>query len=576
VVIEPQSSVNHRDYGSNRWIGHRRLLCICALVISWILAYSAAKAQPAGNGRDFRPPNSETVPAKVEVIPTRQKAFSIPFTVSQLDPRPTEVQLYVSADRGLTWTMYARQRPDANEFGFRATRDGEYWFSLWSVFNAATVPPEQMKPELKVLIDTVPPQLSLETITGSAGQLAATWNAADKHLIIETLRVHYQPVVIGQQTPVEWQEVAVDVSRHGIPKTSENGKLTWWPRTQTRMVNVRAEVRDTAGNVQIVTRRVTLPHTSAQPIVQPNEKPLSPPIGQTGSANPAPSHWPADNTTTEIPGKSDRVNQFTSSKPPISQPQRTHENGGSWPSTEPRRSTPGRFVSTRPDVEDRARTAPMGVEDWPRGERPRMTRSRNFKLRYDVDSVGPEGIESVTLWVTRDGGRTWRTWGTDSDNTSPFEVNVEEDGVYGFRVVVKGVNGLEGKSPNTGDPADLWVGVDTTKPTGKIVSAPFGTGKETGHLIINWQAGDERLATRPITIQFSQSRDGPWTPIAAGLPNNGRYAWLVDPRAPKSIYLRLEVRDEAGNVQSDQPPLPINLSAMIPRGRVRGFDVPQP
>lgn len=219
---------------------------------------------------------------------------------------------------------------------------------------------------------------------------------------------------------------------------------------------------------------------------------------------------------------------------------------------------------------------PKGVDSWPMDQRPRMTKSRMFNLRYDVDSVGPEGIDSVTLWATRDGGRTWRSWGTDPDNASPFEVNVEEDGVYGFRVVVKGVNGLEGETPKSGEPADLWVGVDTTKPTGKIVSAPFGTGKETGHLIINWQAADERLAARPITLQFSQSREGPWTTIAAGLPNNGRYAWLVDPRAPSRVFLRLEVRDEAGNLHADQSSLPINLSAMIPRGRVRGFEAIEP
>lgn len=529
-----------------------RSLCCFAISLT-ALPCCAAFAQSTHINH---PTTGSSAPAPSEVIPTRQKAFSIPFTVSQARPFPTEVQLYISTDYGRTWTRFARQRPDSKEFSFRTVRDGEHWFALWTVYDSQSTPPRQMNPELRVVIDTVPPQIQLETITGTAGELAATWTVSDEHLNIESLRVHYQAVVIGQQTPAEWQEVAVDVPRDGRPRTTESGRLSWWPQTRARIVNVRAEVRDTAGNVQVVTRRVTMPNLASRRSVGPAVR---------GDAEfSSSSQWPADTTTTLLPGQTDAPIASTEAVPQVAR------GGGSFRAVRAQKPSNGRLVSSERSMERPA--APFGFDSLPRGERPRMTRSRQFNLRYDVDSVGPEGIESVTLWSTRDGGRTWRPWGTDSDNTSPFPVNVQEDGVYGFRLVVKGVNGLAGETPKTGEPADLWVGVDSAIPTGKIVSAPFGSGKETGHLIINWQAADERLAARPITLQFSPMRDGPWTSVAAGLENTGRYAWLVDPRVPRKLYLRLEVRDEAGNVRVHQPSLPINLAAMIPQGRVREFE----
>jgi hypothetical protein len=55
------------------------------------------------------------------------------------------------------------------------------------------------------------------------------------------------------------------------------------------------------------------------------------------------------------------------------------------------------------------------------------------------------------------------------------------------------------------------------------------------------------------------------------LENTGSYSWKVDPRIPERIFLRLEVRDEAGNVQVDQLREPISIEGLAPKGRIRGF-----
>jgi hypothetical protein len=206
----------------------------------------------------------------------------------------------------------------------------------------------------------------------------------------------------------------------------------------------------------------------------------------------------------------------------------------------------------------------------PRGERPHMTNSTRFQLDYDVDSVGSAGVAEVQLWATHDDGESWRLWGTDDDMQSPFDVAVREEGIFGFRVVIISRNGLSGRKPRTGDLADIWVGVDTTPPTAELVSATYGQGSRAGHLCIRWKAADDYLDPRPISLLFAETAEGPWTAIASAMPNDGDYAWPADPQLPTEIYLRLEVRDEAGNVTVEQLSEPIHLDGLAPKARIRG------
>ncbi len=212
----------------------------------------------------------------------------------------------------------------------------------------------------------------------------------------------------------------------------------------------------------------------------------------------------------------------------------------------------------------------------PPGARPQMTNSPRFQLDYDIDAVGPSGVAEVQLWATEDGGQTWRLWGTDDDRQSPFDVQVEREGILGFRVVIIGRNGLAGPKPRSGDPADIWVGVDKTSPVAQLVSATYGEGTRAGRLIIRWSAEDLNLERRPITLLFSESPDGPWTIIASSLPNDGEYAWPADPQLPPRVYLRLEARDQAGNVGTDQTDQAIRIDGLAPKARIRGLMRTQP
>jgi hypothetical protein len=207
------------------------------------------------------------------------------------------------------------------------------------------------------------------------------------------------------------------------------------------------------------------------------------------------------------------------------------------------------------------------ANQMPQGQRPRMINARAFELEYEVDSVGPSGIGKVELWGTRDGGRTWSIYGVDGDNRSPIGATVDGEGIYGFRVVVQSGNGLGGRAPVDGDTPDIWLGIDLTRPTARITAAEVSA--DGGELAIGWEAADAALDTRPISLAFSGNAQGPWTPLASGLENTGSYRWRLDNRVPDRIYLRLEARDEAGNLGTFETPQAVSLDRHRPEGRIR-------
>lgn len=198
--------------------------------------------------------------------------------------------------------------------------------------------------------------------------------------------------------------------------------------------------------------------------------------------------------------------------------------------------------------------------------------SRRFNLNYSVDAIDPSGVDRVVLWMTRDGGQSWKSWATDPDSSSPFQVEVDEPGVYGFRIVVHSRDGLTGLAPKRGDKADMGIVVDTEAPFAQITSVPYGRENEAGRLIINWKAQDPQLTMRPVTLAYSANPRGPWTPIEHGLRNTGRYVWKVGSQVPEKIYIRLEATDKAGNVGVFQLQNLIDISGLVPRGRIQSVE----
>ncbi len=202
----------------------------------------------------------------------------------------------------------------------------------------------------------------------------------------------------------------------------------------------------------------------------------------------------------------------------------------------------------------------------------RFSGSRKFSLDYEVESAGRAGVEEVELWGSTDRGQTWKRWGADPDRQSPFDIETNRDGVYGFCIVVVSKNGLATPRPLEQSSPDVFVVVDTVKPQVRITGASYGEGDQTGALLIRYECLDDSLGSRPIALSFSESFQGPWTTIAAGLENRGGYAWPADPQLPRQIYLRIDATDQAGNGGYQVLDTPIDVQGLAPRARIRGLN----
>lgn len=245
--------------------------------------------------------------------------------------------------------------------------------------------------------------------------------------------------------------------------------------------------------------------------------------------------------------------------------------GTPYSSQSPAASTTSTEPASQPTPADRSYNIPVVPES-----EVMHRRSRQFSLHYEVDAVGSKGIRAVELWSTTDGGRNWAMRGTDADNQSPFDIEVEGPGLYGFGVVVVGGNGLTSPVPQPGEAPQIWVRVDTDAPLVRLNSARYGEGDETGALVIEYTCSDDNLIPRPVSLSFSANPNGPWTTIATGLENTGRYVWPADPRLPRQIYLRIEAQDLAGNVGIEARDTPIAVQGLAPRARIKGLeDIPE-
>src|SRR5262249_53332675 len=107
-------------------------------------------------------------------------------------------------------------------------------------------------------------------------------------------------------------------------------------------------------------------------------------------------------------------------------------------------------------AEDPPERAPSRFIPRP-GDNVRMVNSKRFSLSYDVKEVGPSKVSTVDVWYTQD-GNNWQKNRTqkcadDPEARPPYavEIKVEEEGLYGFTLVVRSGVGLSERPPQVGD-----------------------------------------------------------------------------------------------------------------------------
>ncbi|QEG36903.1 hypothetical protein [Bythopirellula goksoeyrii] len=502
-----------------------------------------------------------------------------------------QVQLLVSRTGHNDWQALQSAKSNVLGFSYHAPEEGTYWFALRHLDaqgNSLDAP--TAAPQLQIVIDTTQPTLDLTAAQGTNGEVIIRYEAVDTNLVSSSL------IVEARTSDGLWTNVPL-----AAPDLAQPDRLVGrvrWTAPSDNDIEVRGAIADRAGHRRQATTMLSL---SGPSLSMPDRTPDLPPnvaqqqinLPQTSQRQVA-QDWPTSN---QLPTKSPAQTAINSvSKPdnslfappqlnPYANTSQQHGQrrtpatfavDGAADSDQPADRTIDSGLAPSLNSEGQVPTGGLpreGEPEWTSSGRqpgePILMNSRTFDVEYDLQSVGPWGVAKVELWGTQDGGSTWQSYGNDPDNRSPVRARVPGAGVYGFRIVVDGANGAASPPPRSGDEPELVITVDLEPPSAELLSAKMGTGNLNDHLQIRWNAEDDNLEQRPIGLYFSSQPSGPWSAIAAGLENTGSYTWRVERHIPIRFYIRLEVRDTAGNVATFQTPEPLELNRPQPTGHLR-------
>jgi hypothetical protein len=177
----------------------------------------------------------------------------------------------------------------------------------------------------------------------------------------------------------------------------------------------------------------------------------------------------------------------------------------------------------------------------------RLINSKRITFHYEVKDPASTGVADLEIWGTTD-QRNWKKYDATRRSASSLVVDVNSEGLYGFTMIAHGKGDQTKNQPPLGEPPQMWVAVDLTKPVVLLLGAEMNVLERTPCLVVRWNATDRNLGPRPITLLYSERPEGPWSPIVANLENSGHYAWVLPSCAPANLCVRVQATDLMGNV----------------------------
>lgn len=470
------------------------------------------------------------------VVYSPQRAFRIPLDLTDAERRTVSaIRLYVSEDQGKTWFRHSDGAPDTRVVTFRATKDGSYWFSIALVGRDGKQSPADIKtvdPGLRVVVDTTAPNLTLKPVRSKSGKRGVRWEVVDENIDFQSLRL-----AAWEESGTAWKAVPV---RH--PERA----LVWFEDNQN-VEKLQAIIKDRAGNqsiqqVDIVGDRFTK-HTPTTFALGDGNPPGASAVQQTSAQQPTAAKPPQliKQASALLPENDTGEIQRASALMPV---QHTVQS-------------PRQPVNVPATVQGTARA---------RTDRKiSLCGTDPIVVNYEVDETGSGPVTKVELWGTRDRGQTWVKLATDNDNISPIEAIIEQDGIWGLRVVVSSDTSGVDQPPRSGTEPDTFIEVDRTSPVIEMREPEV----QRGQVQLQWVAADKNLSSTPITVLLAQRPEGPWTAVAQNLENTGEFLWnFARTGLTGRYYFRIEARDDAGNVNAVTTPAPISLDNPQPKGRV--------
>jgi hypothetical protein len=200
--------------------------------------------------------------------------------------------------------------------------------------------------------------------------------------------------------------------------------------------------------------------------------------------------------------------------------------------------------------------------DAPPGPPVHLVCERSIRLNCKLRDVGPSGLSAVEVWYTQDGKR-WLKAEHTCPPQPPYVMDVKDDGRYGITLIARNGLGVSKAAPVLGEAPQVWVEVDTTRPTVQIGKTSFTGSDGSREMAISWTASDKNLGPKSIKLAYAEKTQGPWAPIA-DVDNTGSYRWRLPPKMPTSFFIRVQATDTAGNAAGVVSAEPIVLDMSKP------------
>jgi hypothetical protein len=488
----------------------------------------------AGTTHGQPPTPASAAPAKIY---TRNKNFCLPIALDNRDrTRIQSVQLYVRTPKE-PWMLRDSAPTSRTEFDYSVTQDGEYWFTIVTLKSNEKLTPvdlQRMAPGLIVVVDTQPPEVTIQAGVPTAQGVPIECQVRDANPDPARLKVEYQ---------------AADKTWHALLPFKNDPSVFWLAGTAMKETVVRATAADRAGNSTV--RELTLDTASALSAAykQKDSIPLPAPVTtQADKAAPAGTE-PIKNPPPLLVEPAQPSHSLTPEPAPISA-------GRPTSSISP---DPAPVPTGRPPNGSTIAPAPPGRQ---------LINSTRVTLEFQIEQQGPTGVSKVEVWMTRDEGQTWRRLCEVPDHRDSVEFDLPGDGQYGITLVAINGSGFGAKPPARGEAPDYMVEVDTTKPVAQLLSTKPSAGDGGAVLLITWVASDKNLGDNPIDLYFATRKAGPWLPIAKALKNDGNYLWNLPADIGPEFYVRLEATDRAGNTERCESAQPVAVDMSKPKARV--------
>jgi len=502
-----------------------------------------------------------------DIVHLNRRVVQIPLTFeASRRGEIREILLFASPDQGKNWQQVAAATPDKEFISFTAPADGVYWLGVAAVNRFGKQEPENIRalpPAQKLVIDTLRPLVRITEAGRIGDEVQIGWELREDAPDWTSFRIEWQMKDGG--SPL-WNTASA--------APAFTGKTKFRPGTNAAL-NIRLTLKDLAGNVSTVAAElsgegviavggVAPPPASTTPLIPAGSFP--PPVAEsrpflpppTGMAPVPPPAFPPVSV-----GKPDS-NPWT--PPP-----------GAKPAADSVPIRPVAFTAQEPSA------PPVPAAPPRRALPPIQYHSRPMvPLEYELSKVGPSGIGSVDLYWTRNEGQSWEKYADDPavegmTKTGRFQrlIELPGDGVYGFTLVVTSRAGRGQTPPNNGDVPQMLVEIDSAAPVAQLFP-PVPDTSRPNTLLLRWQAKDKNPTDNPISLEWAERREGPWQPIGLNLANTGQHPWSLPEKMPVAVFLRLRVRDQAGNesVAVTSEPQLVDLS--VPEGRLLGISTPRP